>query len=143
MHWTWCKRRAGRIARSVHPLLDTRHRPVQPAHERCKRCPLIRPEEGKGKRKAGGKNLKGKLCPSLISRPVAALISPPESNRCSLQQPGEGTVRKQAAFSIHLGLAGFLTTSFYSASRQNADILHTLTDVKVQADTLHQNSPAN
>lgn len=59
------------------------------------------------------------------------------------QQPDRGTVRKQEAFSIHFGLAGFLTTSFYSVSRQKVGILHTLTDVKVQTHMLHQNSPAD
>lgn len=130
----------GRIARSVHPLLDTRQHPVQPAREGCKCWALIRTEE-KEEKEAGGTECK--LCPSLISRPVGALVSPVESNRCSLQQPDKGTVRKQEAFSIHLGLAGLLTTSFYSVSRQSVDILHTLTDVKVQTDTLHQNLPAD
>lgn len=134
--------RASHIARSVHPLLDTRQHPVRPAHEHCRRCPLIRTEERKGKRKRRG-GTEGKLCPSLISHPVCALVSPTESSRCSLQQPDKGTVRKQEAFPIHLGVAGFLTTSFYSASRQNVAILHMLTDVKVQTDTLHQNSPAD
>lgn len=131
----------GRIARSVHPLLDTRQHPVQPAHEHCKFWALIRTEEREEKGGQGG--TEGKLCPSLISRPVGALISPAESYRGSLQQSDNGTVRKQEAFSIHLGLAGLLTTSFYSVSRQSVDILHTLTDVKVQTDTLHQNSPAD
>jgi len=130
---------AGRIAHSVDPLLSTGPHPAQPAHRHCKRCPLMRSEEEEGRK---GKKT-NENCPSTASRPVSALISPTESDRCSLPQPGKGTVRKQEAFSIHLGLAELLTTSFYSVNRQNVDILHTHTDVKVQTDTLHQNSPAD